>query len=140
MYNYILISTEDNQVKFAESLRDIERQIGIDHSYLSRVISKNDPTSPTLLKKRKIIIYKIIIGPLEDKNIKIQYFLFNHDNQEYKFFNSLRQIEKEIHIDHSSLSKLLNNKKYKTLGGDNRGRPIENKKVIKGYNIYKIFK
>ncbi len=140
MYNYILISTEDNHVKFAESLRDIERQIGIDHSYLSRVISKNVPTSPTLLKKRKIIIYKIIIGPLEDKNIKIQYFLFNHDNQEYKFFNSLRQIEKEIHIDHSSLSKLLNNKKYKTLGGDNRGRPIENKQVIKGYNIYKIFK
>ncbi len=88
MYNYILISTEDNQVKLAESLRDIERQIGIDHSYLSRVISKNEPTSPTLLKKRKIIIYKIIIGPLEDKNIKIQYFLFNHDNQEYKFFNS----------------------------------------------------
>ena len=37
MYNYILISTEDNSVNFADSLRDIERQIGIEHSYLSNL-------------------------------------------------------------------------------------------------------
>ena len=98
MYNYILISTEDQSVKFAGSLRDIERQIGIDHSYLSRVIAKIDHTSHTLLKKRKIIIYKIINQQLDDKTIKYRYFVFNHDSQEYQFFDSLRQIEKKIHI------------------------------------------
>ena len=35
---------------------------------------------------------------------------------------------------------LLNNKKYKTLGGNNPGRPSDDNKGIKGYNIYKILK
>lgn len=140
MYNYILISTEDNSVNFADSLRDIERQIGIDHSYLSKLIAKNELNEPVLLKKKKILIYKIINQPLEDKSIKYRYFVYNHENKEYQFYDSLRQIEKIINIDHSSLSKLLNNKKYKTLGGNNPGRPIENSSGIKGYNIYKIFK
>mgnify|MGYP001199282144 CR=1 FL=1 len=140
MYNYILISTEDNSVKFADSLRDIERQIGIDHSYLSKVIAKSDSNKPTILKKRKILIYKIVNQPLEDKTIKYHYFVYNHENKEYQFYDSLRQIERKINIDHSSLSKLLNNKKYKTLGGSNPGRPIDNSLGVKGYNIYRIFK
>lgn len=140
MYNYILILTEDKSVKFAESLRDIERQIGIDHSYLSKLIAKNHTNDPIHLKKRKILIYKIINHPVEDKSIQYQYFVYSHENKDYQFFDSLRQIEKVIHIDHSSLSKLLNNKKYKTLGGNNPGRPFENSQGIKGYNIYKILK
>ena len=140
MYNYILVSTEESSVKFAESLRDIERQIGIDHSYLSKLIAKNTLTEPVLLKKKKILIYKIINQPLEDKNVKFRYFVYHHDHQEYKFYDSLREIERKIGIDHSSLSKLLYNKKYKTLGGNNPGRPIEDNSGVKGYNIYKILK
>lgn len=140
MYSYILISTEDQSVKFADSLRDIERQIGLDHSYLSKLIAKNKFNEPLFLKKRKMLIYKIISHALEDKSIKYQYFVYKHENKEYQFYDSLRQIEKKINIDHSSLSKLLNNKKYKTLGGRNPGRPIENSSGVKGYNIYKIFK
>lgn len=140
MYNYILVSTEDNSVKFADSLRDIERQIGIDHSYLSKLIAKSESSAPTLLKKKKILIYKIINQPLDDESIKYRYFVYHHQNKEYQFYDSLRQIERKIGIDHSSLSKLLNNKKYKTLGGNNPGRPMEDSTGVKGYNIYKILK
>ena len=43
MSNYIIINNETSYFGLAESLRQIERDFGIDHSYLSRMIKKKEP-------------------------------------------------------------------------------------------------
>ena len=59
----------------------------------------------------------------EIDNKNYAYLVYNLDTNIWKIFTSLRAIEAELKIDHSSLSKYLNGKKYKSFGAKNPGRP-----------------
>lgn len=152
MSDYIIID-QDNQINFAKSLRDIERKFSIDHSYLSKLIKKRNEYDPIKVKKHQIFIQNN-----DESNKNFHYFLYNNENKEYKIYNSLREIEKNTGLDHSSLSKYINNKKYRSIGGGNRGRPSKiqintceqtnmntdfsilesDNNLKKGYKIFKI--
>ena len=132
MIKYIII--KDSKIYYSQSLRDIEKNFNIDHSYLSKIIKKKELPNPVTAKNHTIFIVN------SDPNNKIfKYLLINNNNHTYNLYDSLRQIESEVGIDHSSLSKFMNNKKYKTIGGGNRGRPIinnkdDNRKIIDSTN------
>lgn len=142
MSNYIII--HNNQVFHATSLREIERNFSVDHSYLSKLIKKKKPKVPIKIKDKEIYIINN-----DDSNTNFSYFVHNNENDKYNFYTSLRKIEEDLKIDHSSLSKFINNKKYKSIGGGNRGRPTakstnntednsNDQEKKKGYQIYKI--
>tara|TARA_B100000989_G_scaffold218844_1_gene166890 strand:- start:6 stop:548 length:543 start_codon:yes stop_codon:yes gene_type:complete len=119
MSNYIIINNETNYFGLAESLRQIERDFGIDHSYLSRMIRKKEPKDPLKIKE-----YFIYLGATSEiTNKYCCYLVYNLDTNVWKIYSSLRAIEAELKIDHSSLSKYLNGKKYKSFGAKNPGRP-----------------
>jgi len=140
MDKYVVIDELKNTYQF-KSLRNIETVLGIDHSYLSKLI-KNKLIAATdikiKVKKYSIyLLYNLFKDSINDnKNIKLKYILINSNNQG-DIYKSLREIERKIHIDHSSLSKLLRNKKYKSLGGNNPGRPTTDNKNS-GFNILKV--
>ena len=119
MSNYIIINSETNYFGLAESLRQIERDFGIDHSYLSRMIKKKEPKNP--LKIKEYLIYLTASSEMTNKDCC--YLVYNLDTNIWKVYSSLRAIEAELKIDHSSLSKYLNGKKYKSFGAKNPGRP-----------------
>lgn len=119
MSNYIIINNETSYFGLAESLRQIERDFGIDHSYLSRMIKKKEPKEP--LKIKEYLIYLTASSEISNKDCC--YLVYNLDTNVWKVYSSLRAIETELKIDHSSLSKYLNGKKYKSFGAKNPGRP-----------------
>lgn len=119
MINYIIINNDSGHFGLAESLRQIERDFGIDHSYLSRMIKKKEPKDP--LKIKEYLIY--LTATSEFTNKDCCYIVYNLDTNVWKVYSSLRAIEAELKIDHSSLSKYLNGKKYKSFGAKNPGRP-----------------
>lgn len=57
-----------------------------------------------------------------------------------EYYYTLREITKNVGIDFSSLSKLLRNKKYATIGNNKRGRPKkhENASEKPGYKVYRF--
>lgn len=145
---FILINNE-NQHFMYNSLREIEKNHQIDHSYLSKKIRKkifNGLLEDIIVKG--FTIYKIIDNDCLATfcKLKPKYFLVNQENI-FSIHKSLREIESIHGIDHSSLSKILRGKKYKTIGAGNRGRPAnfdinkpnnENEKQ-KGFQIFKVF-
>ena len=146
--SFIVISPEKKHFLY-KSLREIEKNHQIDHSYLSKKIRNKIFKGLTDdIETKGFIIYKIIDNECLTTfcKLKKKYFLVNQEGN-FSIHNSLREIEKIHGIDHSSLSKILRGKKYKTIGAGNRGRPAnfditntepENKKK-KGFQIYKVF-
>ncbi len=69
---------------------------------------------------------------------KYKYILV-HPNNDYTFHNQLTDITKQYKIDYSSLSKILRNKKYATIGNNKKGRPKKNESATDkpSYKIYK---
>ena len=49
-----------------------------------------------------------------------------YPNGQIKYYNTLRQIAKDTGLDIGAISRFIRNKKYITIGGNNRGRPPHN--------------
>ena len=146
--SFIVINPE-NQHFLYKSLREIEKNHNIDHSYLSKKIrNKIFKGLVDDIVIKGFTIYKIVDNECLTTfcKLKQKYFLVNQEGS-FSIHKSLRKIEKIHGIDHSSLSKILRGKKYKTIGAGNRGRPAnfdinkpeQGNETQKGFQIYKVF-